>query len=159
MAALRMFDWLLTRDLTTLDPARRAAEAPSLADKQAEILGHFGPGEIAERALAETRAKHVEGAALQARLARLRDLWPDLSPRLRARLWPADRMAAHLARAGAPVTAADIGVNPHYLHRTILKARFLRSRYTVLDLLDECGLLDQAAAAALPGAAQTGGAR
>ena len=159
MAALRMFDWLLTRDLTTLDPARRAAEAPSLADKQAEILGHFGPGEIAERALAETRAKHVEGAALQARLALLRDLWPDLSPRLRARLWPADRMAAHLARAGAPVTAADIGVDPHYLHRTILKARFLRSRYTVLDLLDECGLLDQAAAAALPGAAQTGGAR
>jgi glycerol-1-phosphate dehydrogenase [NAD(P)+] len=58
-------------------------------------------------------------------------------------------MATHLRAAGAPVEGTDIGVDRAYLHRTILKARFLRSRYTVLDLLDDCGLLDQAAAAAL----------
>ncbi|WP_136644343.1 sn-glycerol-1-phosphate dehydrogenase [Tabrizicola sp. YIM 78059] len=155
MAALRMFDWLLTRDLAALDPARRAAEAPDLAAKEAEIRARFGPGEIAERAIAETRAKHVEGTALQARLTRLAAVWPDLQARLRARLWTPARMADHLARAGAPVEAADIGVDPAYLHRTILKARFLRSRYTVLDLLDEVGLLDQAALAALPQAPQT----
>jgi glycerol-1-phosphate dehydrogenase [NAD(P)+] len=48
------------------------------------------------------------------------------------------------------VECADIGVDDRYLYDSILKARFLRSRYTVLDLLDECGLLDQAALAALP---------
>lgn len=155
MAALRMYDWLLARDLSTLDPVLRAAEAPNLAAKEAEIRDRFGPGEIADRAIAETRAKHVEGAALQARLTSLRAAWPDLSKRLRARLWTADRMAEHLARAGAPVEAAEIGVDTAYLYRTILKARFLRSRYTVLDLLDEVGLLDQAAVAALPKAAQS----
>lgn len=155
MAALRMYDWLLTRDLSTIDPTRRAAEAPTLAAKQAEILDRFGPGEIADRAIVETRAKHVEGADLKARLTRLRDAWPDLAQRLRDRLWTADRMARHLATAGAPVEAEDIGVDPAYLYRTILKARFLRSRYTVLDLLDEVGLLDQAALAALPKAAQS----
>lgn len=154
MAALRMYDWLLARDLGTLDPVRRAAAAMSLPDKEAEIRLLFGPGEIADRAIAETRAKHVEGAELQVRLTRLRSVWPDLSRRLRTRLWTAERMARHLARAGAPVEAAEIGVDPAYLHRTILKARFLRSRYTVLDLLDEAGLLDQAALAALPKAAQ-----
>ncbi|MES2815252.1 MAG: sn-glycerol-1-phosphate dehydrogenase [Pseudomonadota bacterium] len=155
MAALRMYDWLLATDLTALDPVRRAAEAPSLADKEAEIRDRFGAGEIAERAIAETRAKHVEGPALLARLTHLRASWPDLSARLRARLWTADRMSRHLARAGAPVEAEDIGVDPAYLYRTILKARFLRSRYTVLDLLDEIGLLDQAAVATLPRAAQS----
>lgn len=155
MAALRMYDWLLTRDLTTLDPFRRMSDAPGLAQKEAEIRDRFGPGEIAERAIVETRAKHVDGAALQARLTTLRTAWPDLAQRLRSRLWTADRMAQHLARAGAPVEAADIGVDPAYLYRTILKARFLRSRYTVLDLLDEVGLLDQAAVAALPKAAQS----
>jgi glycerol-1-phosphate dehydrogenase [NAD(P)+] len=155
MAALRMYDWLLSQDLSVLDPANRAAKAPTLAAKEAEIRSRFGPGEIADRAIVETRAKHVEGAELQARLTTLRATWPDLSARLRARLWTAERMAGHLARAGAPVEATQIGVDPAYLFRTILKARFLRSRYTVLDLLDEVGLLDQAAAAALPKAAQS----
>jgi glycerol-1-phosphate dehydrogenase [NAD(P)+] len=151
LAVLRMYDWLLAQDLSTLDPARRAEAALTLAAKEAEIRDRFGAGEIAERAIVETRAKHVEGAALHARLTRLREVWPDLRARLRSRIWSADRMARHLSRAGAPVEAADIGVDPGNLYRTILKARFLRSRYTILDLLDECGLLDQAAAAVLPG--------
>ena len=45
---------------------------------------------------------------------------------------------------------ADIGVDRAYLERTTLNARFLRSRYTVLDLLDETGLLAQAVTASLP---------
>lgn len=149
MAALRMYDWLLAHGLGGFDPARRAAEAPTLAEKEAEIARLFGPGEIGERALAETRMKHAEGVALQARLTLLRGVWPELSARLRTRLWSPERMAAHLARAGAPASGVQIGVEDGYLHQSILKARFLRSRYTVLDLLDECGLLEQAARAAL----------
>lgn len=154
MAALRVYDWLLARDLTAVDPIRRAADAPDMATKERQIRTAFGAGEIADRAIAETAAKHVDGVALHDRLAELRAHWPGLRDRLRARLWPAARMADHLARAGAPVEAADIGVDAEYLYATVLKARFLRSRYTVLDLLDECGLLEQAAAAALPGAAR-----
>ena len=82
-------------------------------------------------------------------LHRLNDVWPDLAPRLRARLMPARDMARALATAGAPSGAAEIGVARDYLHTTILKARFLRSRYTLLDLLDETGLLPQAAEAGL----------
>lgn len=147
MAVLRMFDWLLARDLPSLLQARRSG--PTLADKEAEIRRLFGPGEIADRTMAETRLKHVEGAALAARMAHLTAIWPVLSARLRARLWRADRMAAHLVRAGAPVRGTEIGVDDRYLHQSILKARFLRSRYTVLDLLDECGLLEEAALAAV----------
>ena len=147
MATLRMYDWLLSRDHLTIDPARLSGA--SLSEKEAEIRRLFGPGEIADRAMSETRLKFVEGADLQARLTRLREIWPALSARLRARLWTADHMAAHLSRAGAPVQGADIGVDDRYLYQSILKARFLRSRYTILDLLDECGLLEQAALAAL----------
>jgi glycerol-1-phosphate dehydrogenase [NAD(P)+] len=148
MATLRMFDWLLTQDMPPRIRQQLATPSPSLADKEADIARLFGPGQIAERAMAETRLKHLEGAALTARLAHLYDLWPGLSARLRARLWSADRMAGYLTRAGAPVEAADIGLDNAYLYRSILKARFLRSRYTVLDLLDECGLLADAALAA-----------
>jgi glycerol-1-phosphate dehydrogenase [NAD(P)+] len=146
MVTLRMYDWLFARDHLPIN----ATPDATLHDKEAEILRLFGPGEIAERAMAETRVKHVEGPALTARLTRLRDIWPALSARLRARLWTAEKMATHLSRAGAPVEGKDIGVDNRTLYQSILKARFLRSRYTVLDLLDECGLLEMAALAASP---------
>jgi glycerol-1-phosphate dehydrogenase [NAD(P)+] len=62
---------------------------------------------------------------------------------------PADMVAA-LHRAGAPAEAAEIGVGRDYLRRSTLNARFLRSRYTVLDLLEECGMLEAAVEACLP---------
>jgi glycerol-1-phosphate dehydrogenase [NAD(P)+] len=147
MATLRMYDWLLGQARLDIDPGRLSGTP--MAAKEAEIRRLFGAGEIAERAIAETRLKHVEGTAMAERLARLREIWPALSARLRARLWTAGRMASHLARAGAPASGAEIGVGEGYLHETILKARFLRSRYTLLDLLDDCGLLGQAARAAV----------
>ncbi len=147
MAALRMYDWLLAQDVLPMDQAR--AQGRPMAEKETEIRRLFGVGEIAERAIMETRLKHTEGDAMQARLTHLRAIWPDLAVRLRARLWTADKMADHLAQAGAPSVSADIGVDDAYLYQTILKARFLRSRYTILDLLEDCGLLEQAATAAL----------
>ncbi|WP_431300343.1 sn-glycerol-1-phosphate dehydrogenase [Tabrizicola sp. BL-A-41-H6] len=145
VTTLHMYDWLLAQ------PHRFDLDRPgaTMAAKSAEILQRFGAGEVADRAVAETEAKHTDGAALHDRLIRLNAIWPDLAPRLRARLMPATDMARALATAGAPSGAADIGVSRDYLLETILKARFLRSRYTLLDLLDETGLLPQAAEAAL----------
>ena len=71
-----------------------------------------------------------------------------LASRLTAQLMPAPQMAALLAAAGAPASAAAIGIAPDRLRHTILAARFLRSRYTVLDLLDDTGMLAAAAAQA-----------
>jgi glycerol-1-phosphate dehydrogenase [NAD(P)+] len=150
VAVLRLYDWLARQDLTLIDPDRLAAAAPGMDARAAEIARLLGPGEIAARAVAETGVKHVDGAALALRLTGLRAVWPDLSARLAARLWPAERMVAHLRAAGAPAAPGDIGLTGADLRAAVVKARFLRSRYTLLDLLDECGLLDRAVAAALP---------
>ncbi len=146
IATLRMYDWLLAQP-RQFDEAIPAA---SMATKAAEIRARFGPGEIADRAIAETEAKHADAATLRDRIKLLNQVWPDLAPRLCAQLIPAPDMARALATAGAPSEAAMIGVSRDNLHATLLKARFLRSRYTLLDLLDETGLLAQAAKAALP---------
>jgi len=147
---LRLYDFLLDQDLARLDPARIVATAPDLATKQKVIEAAFGHGEIANRAMAETRAKHVDGPALLARLTRLQAVWPDLRTRLAEHLMTAPQMRTALHAAGAPSDAEEIGVNRDYLRQTTLNARFMRSRYTVLDLLDETGLLQAAVEAALP---------
>ncbi|MBU9697807.1 sn-glycerol-1-phosphate dehydrogenase [Rhodobacteraceae bacterium HSP-20] len=148
--SLRLFDWLLRQDLSRLDVGAAVAAAPSLGVKIAAIHAAFGPGEIAARSVEEVRAKHVDAAVLRARLERLRDGWPVLAERLRAQVVAPEVMVDMLHRAGAPAEAAEIGVGRDYLRRTTLNARFLRSRYTVLDLLDECGMLEAAVEASLP---------
>lgn len=144
LTVLGLFDWLLEQDLARLDVERIVAAAPSLQAKRAAIDAAFPRRLVAERAMAETAAKHLDPAAHRARLARLAVTWPELRRRLRAQLMTRDEMAALLARAGAPVRAAEIGVDPRRHRTAVAAARFLRSRYTVLDLLDETGLLEPA---------------
>ncbi len=151
LASLALYDWLLRQDLTKLDPRAIVACAPSMEAKAEAIRAAFGPGEIAARALDETRAKHATPEVLHARLARLAKVWPDLHARLTAQVMTPEAMRAALRAAGAPGTAAEIGVDTTTLRRTILAARFLRSRYTVLDVLDETGLLEAAVDATVEG--------
>lgn len=150
IAVLQLYDWLLAQDLTRLDGAKIVANAPD-ASQQAAIIRHaFGIGEIAERAVAETRAKAATPDAHLARLALLAQVWPVLATRLRARLLPAQDMTQRLAAIGAPSHSTDIDVSRAHLRATIAKARYLRDRYTVLDLLDETGLLGIAIDAVFP---------
>ena len=155
-ATLRLWDWLLAQDLTRLDVGRAVARAPSLAAKGIEIAATFGPGEIGARALDETAAKHVEGDRLRARLDLLVQVWQDLRARLQRQLMTARAMRAALHAAGAPADEAEIGVTRAALRTSVMAARFLRSRYTLLDLLDETGLLSEALDAALPRQAAMG---
>ena len=150
VATLRLYDWLLGQNLRLLNPAAIVAAAPDMRQKAADILETFGPGEIASRATEETRAKHIEPDQHRARLDHLIEIWPPIRRVLRGRLTEAPTMAAMLQLAGAPAEAAEIGVDRATLRRTILHARYLRSRYTVLDLLDETGLLAAAVDATLP---------
>lgn len=144
-AVLALYDWLLTQDFSQV-----CADAVDMGIKEARIRAAFGPGEIAERSIDETRAKHLTREAHAARLARIRGEWPDLSRRLRARLMTAPEMRRRLAAAGAPAMAADIGVSRAHLRRTLANAVYLRSRYTLLDLLYETGLLARAIDATFP---------
>jgi glycerol-1-phosphate dehydrogenase [NAD(P)+] len=147
---LELFDWLLAQDLTRLDCEQVLAQAPDMVAKAAQIRAAFGPGEVAERAIKETCAKHLDPAAHRVRLDMVRAIWPDLAKRLRAQLVSAATMRDRLARAGAPFEAARIGISPDHLRRSIFRALFLRRRYTVLDLLAETGLLAEAIDSIVP---------
>lgn len=145
-AMLALYDWLLAQDLTTLRPAK----AMTLSEKAAAIRQAFGADEIADRVVEETRAKHLDQAALDQRLARLRAVWPGLAARLRVRLLPASVIQDRLRAAGTPALARDIGVGTDHLRRSLANALWLRRRHTVLDLLQDCGLLEAAIDATFP---------
>lgn len=156
LTALELYDWLLRQDIAALDVEAAVAGARSLDQKIDAIRRAFGTSEICTRSIEETRQKHAGPEALRARLTRLKASWPQLKERLARQIVTPANFAAKLGAAGAPAATADIGVDIGHLRRTVLAALYLRSRYTILDVLDDTGLLDAAVSQLSGGPPNTG---
>ena len=95
--------------------------------------------------LARIRAQGADRGRRGTLTQRVRERWDDGARRDRcASSLPAERIADVLRRAGAPTTPAQIGVTPAFFARAVREARFLRDRYTFLDLAGDAGCLDEA---------------
>lgn len=150
LAVLELYDWFLRQDIGRLDIDAAVLAAPGFPEKVDDVRRAFGASEIADRSIEEVRLKHVEPDALRARLVRLVSGWPDLNARLAAQVMHPGSFSAMLKAAGAPHAPSTIGISTDQLRRTVLDSRFLRSRYTILDVLEETGLLHRAVDALFP---------
>lgn len=146
LTMLALFDWFIGQDFSSLDPRGAGEDVASGPALEQAIRAAFDNGEIADRAILEMRGKHVDPDALAARLEKLRRSFPVLRDRLSGHLMREADMRRLLAAAGSPVTIGDIGLSPGQHRATVLKARWIRKRYTLLDLLAEAGLLERAVA-------------
>jgi glycerol-1-phosphate dehydrogenase [NAD(P)+] len=137
-----LYERVLARDLSALDVDAAVAAWPSWEEVERRVrAAHRTPG-LDEAAVEETRAKYVGADDLRARLGLLRERWPDLRERLGAQLLPAARLRDQLRAADAPTAPADIGLDADALRATYRRAQMIRRRFTVLDLADQAGVLD-----------------
>src|SRR4029450_12265976 len=67
--------------------------------------------------------------------------WNELAGHVRRASIPASRFESIMKRAGGPTAPADIGSGPDFYAAAVRNARFLRDRYTFLDLADDSGHL------------------
>ncbi len=150
LAVLALYEWLLDCDLDKLDVDALVDARPTRKQREAAVADAFPPGTVRDRALAETLAKHDSEAACRGRLDRLRGGWLQLRDRLQAQLLPARRMATLIEAAGGVADPEVLGIGPARLRDSILRARLIRRRYTVLDLVEETGLLREAVEVLFP---------
>jgi len=150
LTMLHLYEWLQRQDLTALDIERCVARQPDLASIEREINDAFRDRSLRANARSEMKAKRASRDVLRARLKRCRSIWPDLRKRLAQQLPSAATMRKRLNDAGAASDGAAIGVSAIRLAADCRRARLIRRRYTVLDLLDETGWLDRAIDEALP---------
>jgi glycerol-1-phosphate dehydrogenase [NAD(P)+] len=137
---LRLYDWLIARDLAVLDAERIVARAPARREgrKRSPPPSPTPPSPPAHaRRPAPSTSRPRPTAPASTPCA---PPGRTLRATLEGHLMRAEAMRALLAAAGAPTGAGDIGVAPNAHRAAIAASRFIRSRYTVLDLLDECGL-------------------
>ena len=142
LASTLLMEFVLAHDAAEI----RAMMRPGLStsERESEIdqllkLGCYGP-EPKKTAL----NKHLTGSQLLEQREKLLANWDSLRARMRERLIPYQEMYRKLDAANCPVTPAAIGLTPEQFRHGIRTAQLIRNRYTVLDLLYELGVLDDA---------------
>jgi glycerol-1-phosphate dehydrogenase [NAD(P)+] len=105
---------------------------------RAELQRRFG-AEIGASCWREFAAKQMSPDA-EAKLERhLADDWDSIRDSVSRAMIPAERIRAVLRRAGCPTSPAQIGLSRAFYTTAVRNARFLRDRYTFLDLADDSG--------------------
>ena len=121
-----------------------AAGPPTIAavpDHRAPCSRHrLGP-DIGESCWREFEPKRLTAETAPPLTQRAARVWNDLCRRIRRASIPATRLESIMKRAGGPTTPADIGLAPDFYAAAVRNARFLRDRYTFLDLADDSGHL------------------
>jgi len=146
VALLALYEWFLAQDITA-ETVRTVSGASSPERIEAEIAAGFPEGHLADSARVEMAVKTANAGRRAERLAILAERWPSLREDLRGTCVPADTMEAWLREAGAPAHPNDLGVPLAKLAADYRRARLIRRRYTILDLLDDLGWLDRGIAA------------
>jgi glycerol-1-phosphate dehydrogenase [NAD(P)+] len=144
VAMLALYDWLLARPAAEIAQASPgdAYDGEALA---AEIGRALGDGPVAGAASEEMRAKRALGGRKE-RVARFVAVWPRLRLELGERLFTAEALQQRLRTVGAAAHPADLGIGHATLAADYRRARLIRRRYTLLDLLEDLGWLDRAVA-------------
>jgi len=143
LASIALYEELLSHDLSALDIDEAVSRWPSLADAEQRITALLGSGELAEKAIEETRAKHIRPEALREQLTTLRGRWPELREKLKRQLLPFAKVKSMLRTAGCAFAPEQIGISRDRLRKSYEQALFIRRRFTVLDVADRAGLLEE----------------
>lgn len=153
LSVLSLFDWLRTQDFTQIDVDAlvKGRETEDMIRREIEqrlsdvIAGHPRANQtIKERALVEMLAKHPNADGLRQRLETIRATWPALRERLDGFLLPETEMRRLLAEVGVATDPVALGISPVLHRETVLRARLIRRRYTILDFLHDTGRLEKA---------------
>ena len=144
VSMIAAYEWLLHRDVRSIDPAALAARVPSAAALKAEIAASFPLSFMATNAEAETMAKAVPAERIERRLGILKRDWREIAAALHRRLPQAATVQQWLDAAGGPNDAAAIGISRGKHARDHARARLIRRRFTGLDVLHDLGWLGTA---------------
>jgi len=98
-------------------------------------------GDIAAAVLPFARQKYLDARALKERRRLILDRWPAIRRAVAGVVIPAATSRSHLQAAGAIFRAADLSLSEQEIGFAYRYGRWIRNRYTVLDLAAQLGQL------------------
>jgi glycerol-1-phosphate dehydrogenase [NAD(P)+] len=141
LIALKLYEKLLALEETAIH--RLCLAAPAI-DEQACFEENLSVvfGDLAAAVLPFARQKYLDARALKERRRLILDRWQFIRRAAAGVVISVDRSRFHLQAAGAPVRASELGLSRQEVVFAYRNARWIRNRYTVLDLVAELGQLE-----------------
>ena len=98
--------------------------------------------EMASNMLQQTKVKALDNQQCDALNHRLQAEWDSIRAPLCACLLPYNELHAAMSAAGCQLTATDLGVDQNFYREAVKNARYIRDRFSMLDLVDDSTGLD-----------------
>ena len=141
VASLAIWEEALRIDMDALDVEAIVAAAPTDEEVAARVRELLVP-KIADEAVGHAVGKNLQGEELRERLRLIQKVWPRVRERVADQLMTPGEAAQRLDAVGGPSHPEDIGIDMARFRATHYKAQMIRSRYTILDVLTDTGMLD-----------------
>ena len=103
----------------------------------AESLKNRFGDEMGNNMIEQTQAKALSEAAADKLNQKLTDDWDAIRKALNAVMLPYDVLHHAMQAAGCQITATDLELDKEFYCEAVLNARFIRDRFSMLDLIDD----------------------
>jgi glycerol-1-phosphate dehydrogenase [NAD(P)+] len=90
----------------------------------------------------QSRRKALDAAKADALNQRLQREWPKIAEQLRAVMLPWQKLHDAMQIAGCVLTGAALGLSPEFYRDAVRDARFIRDRFSMLDVAGDSGQLE-----------------
>lgn len=134
-----LWERVLALEPEEVDFERLIAARPTEAQIQSWIEEDWGP-EVGAEVQAQWDGKKMDGAAFRRFLDRFRSTCGRLKAELPIDLLPAATVSQAIADAGGPTQPEDLDAPLEEYRNAQQRARYIRNRFTVLDLAHDLGL-------------------
>jgi len=108
---------------------------PTKIDKEA-LLSRFGADSI-DNMVREIQKKALDQQAADNLNARFDATWGELRGQLKKAMMPYDTLNVAMQKAGCQRTAADLGLDAEFYREAVTGARYIRDRFSMLDIVDD----------------------
>jgi glycerol-1-phosphate dehydrogenase [NAD(P)+] len=100
-------------------------------------------GAAASEMIEQTKRKALDTATVEALNRRLEEQWPQISERLQAVMLPYEKLYNAMKTAGCQLTGSDLGLDPEFYRDAVRYSRFIRDRFSMLDVAGDSGQLEE----------------
>lgn len=143
LMSLALYEQLMKCDIDSIDIDKCVSDWPNMETIEKEAIETFKNTDFPMLAVTEMKAKYIDKDDLRKQLQQLVTVWPKLKERLSKQLINPSKAVELLQTAGAPVTPEEIDITKQQLRDSVIRALQIRRRFTILDIAQRCGNLDE----------------